>query len=203
MFQDYALFPNLSALAQRGLRDARRPAAERRGAARASCSTASGMAALADARPRDALRAASASGSRSPGRSRASPRALLLDEPLSALDARTRGRRPAGARAPCSRAADVPALLVTHDFEEAALLADRVAIVDGGRVRPVGHGGRARGVARARAFVADLTGAVVLSGTARGPEGGLTEVALDGGGAVASTDRADGPGGRDACTRGR
>jgi len=43
------------------------------------------------------------------------------------------------------------------------------------------------------AFVADFTGAVVLSGTARPGAGGLTLVALDGGGEVTSTDSASGP----------
>jgi molybdate transport system ATP-binding protein len=43
------------------------------------------------------------------------------------------------------------------------------------------------------AFVADFTGAVVLSGTARGGPGGVTVVDLDGGGQVSSTDPGSGP----------
>ena len=61
------------------------------------------------------------------------PGVLLLDEPLSALDARTR----AGAArelAAVLREVDVPALLVTHDFAEAAQLGDRVGVIDAGRV---------------------------------------------------------------------
>ena len=88
-------------------------------------------------------------------------------------------------------AAEVPVLLVTHDFEEAALLADRVAIVDGGRVLQSGTAAELA-AEPASAFVAELTGAVVLSGTAR-RAGGLTEVELDGGGVVTSTDAAEGP----------
>ena len=42
------------------------------------------------------------------------------------------------------------------------------------------------------AFVADFTGAVVLTGTARPGADGLTHVELDGGGAVVSTDAAEG-----------
>jgi molybdate transport system ATP-binding protein len=41
-------------------------------------------------------------------------------------------------------------------------------------------------------FVADFTGAVVLSGTASAGPDGLTEVALDGGGVVLSTDAGSG-----------
>jgi molybdate transport system ATP-binding protein len=85
----------------------------------------------------------------------------------------------------------VPVLLVTHDFEEAAVLADQVAIVESGRVLQSGTASQLA-ASPSSALVAELTGAVVLSGTAR-PEGGLTEVALDGGGSVTSTDQATGP----------
>ena len=130
------------------------------------CSSASASPPLADARPRSlsggerqrvALARALA----------AQPRVLLLDEPLSALDARTRA---AATRelAAVLRDADVPALLVTHDFAEAAVLGDEVAVVDAGRVVQRGTRGRARR-GPSSAFVADLTGAVVLhrSGTCR------------------------------------
>lgn len=119
------------------------------------------------------------------------PRVLLLDEPLSALDARTR----AGATRELSRVlreAGVPTVLVTHDFAEAAVLGDEVAVIDGGRVVQRGTAG---GLAArpASAFVADFTGAVVLTGIAHPAAGGLTVVDLDGGGRISSTDRADGP----------
>src|SRR5215218_2475674 len=59
------------------------------------------------------------------------------------------------------RDAGVPALLVTHDFTEAALLGDHVGVIDGGRV--IQHGTAAQLAAEpASAFVADFTGAVVL-----------------------------------------
>jgi len=115
----------------------------------------------------------------------------LLDEPLSALDSRTRA---AAARelGEVLRDADVPALLVTHDFQEAALLGDRVGVIDAGGV--VQEGSPAELAASPRtAFVADFTGAVVLTGMAHAGPDGLTLVALDGGGSVASTDRAEGP----------
>jgi molybdate transport system ATP-binding protein len=114
------------------------------------------------------------------------PAALLLDEPLAALDPRTR----AGAGrelAALLRDAGVPALLVTHDFTEAALLGDRVGIVDRGRVIQAGTAGELA-AAPASAFVADFTGATVLTGEAAPGADGLTRVELDGGGSVASVE---------------
>lgn len=61
------------------------------------------------------------------------PRLILLDEPLSALDATLRERL-AGDLRSILRAAGTTALLVTHDHEEAFALADRLAVMRGGRV---------------------------------------------------------------------
>jgi molybdate transport system ATP-binding protein len=119
------------------------------------------------------------------------PAVLLLDEPLSALDARSRA---AGGRELGRVLAEtgVPAILVTHDFTEAALLGDRVGVIDGGRIVQQGTAAELA-AAPASAFVADFTGAVVLTGTASASGDGLTVVALDGGGSVVSTDPGDGP----------
>jgi len=119
------------------------------------------------------------------------PSALLLDEPLSALDARTRASATRELASVLSDA-QVPAILVTHDFSEAAALGDRVAVVDSGRVVQQGTPGELAATP-ASAFVADFTGAVVLTGIARPSAHGLTIVDLDGGGQVASTDAAEGP----------
>ena len=86
----------------------------------------------------------------------------------------------------------MPALLVTHDFQEAALLGDRVGVMDGGRVVQVGTAGDLAATPRSP-FVADFTGAVVLTGTAAPGADGLTRVALDGGGEVTSSESAAGP----------
>ena len=61
------------------------------------------------------------------------PRLILLDEPLSALDATLRERLAGDLRA-ILRAAGTTALLVTHDHEEAFALADRLAVMQDGRV---------------------------------------------------------------------
>jgi thiamine transport system ATP-binding protein len=63
----------------------------------------------------------------------ADPHLLLLDEPLSALDAGLRERLAADLRA-ILRAAGTTALMVTHDHEEAFAVADRLAVMRAGRV---------------------------------------------------------------------
>jgi len=67
----------------------------------------------------------------------ASPAALVLDEPFAALDLGTRAAlRPDVARH--VRRAEVPVLLVTHDPEDLRVLADRVAVMEGGRLVQLG-----------------------------------------------------------------
>jgi molybdate transport system ATP-binding protein len=61
------------------------------------------------------------------------PRLLLLDEPLSALDARTRDDLRPGLRRLLA-GFGVPVVLVTHDRIEAISLADTLLVMDGGRV---------------------------------------------------------------------
>ena len=188
VFQHYALFPHLNAwqnvaYALRGL-----PRAERRPRA-VELLERFGLAGRADARPHtlsggERQRVAVA---RALARS---PEVLLLDEPLSALDARTRA---AAARelGEVLRHTEAPTLLVTHDFAEAAQLGDRVGIIDQGRVVQEGTPTELAAAPRS-AFVADFTGAVVLTGLARRGPSGVTYVDLDGGGHVTSTDPAQG-----------
>ncbi|MER5787068.1 ABC transporter ATP-binding protein [Streptomyces sp. NPDC001980] len=61
------------------------------------------------------------------------PELLLLDEPFGALDALTRGRVQQLV-AELWQSHGCAVLLVTHDVEEALLLADRVLVMDGGRI---------------------------------------------------------------------
>ena len=119
------------------------------------------------------------------------PQLLLLDEPLAALDAHTRAAVRSELRE-VLRTSGLPAVLVTHDFEDAAALADLVGVVVEGRLRQLGS--PAELVARpADAFVGSLTGANLLAGQATALEGGLTALRLDGGELVYSTDSMQGP----------
>jgi molybdate transport system ATP-binding protein len=187
VFQGYALFPHLSAwenvaYALRGSRRKRRTHANR-------LLERFGASELADARPRELSGGERQRVALARALARR-PRALLLDEPLSALDTRTRA---AAARELAAAIVDagVPTLLVTHDFTEASLLADEVAIMDAGRV--VQRGPAAELAASpASPFVADFTGAIVLTGDARRTASGLTAIGLDGGGEIRSTDVASG-----------
>ncbi|MBB3223450.1 putative 2-aminoethylphosphonate ABC transporter ATP-binding protein [Pseudoduganella umbonata] len=66
-----------------------------------------------------------------------SPSLLLLDEPLSALDARVRDSLRQQLKA-LQRRLGVTAIMVTHDQEEALALADTIAVMSAGRVEQVG-----------------------------------------------------------------
>lgn len=114
------------------------------------------------------------------------PAVLLLDEPLSALDAHTRGVV-RGELAELLAELSLPTLLVTHDFEDAAALADRVGVIVEGRILQLGAAAELL-AAPADAFVAGFTGANLLHGTARPAADGLTEVVLDSGGSMYSAD---------------
>ena len=65
------------------------------------------------------------------------PRALLLDEPFSALDGPTRAQLRLELRELLTRLR-IPTLFVTHDLAEANILADRIAVVHQGRLLQVG-----------------------------------------------------------------
>jgi iron(III) transport system ATP-binding protein len=65
------------------------------------------------------------------------PRCLLLDEPLSNLDAKLRLEMRAEIRRVCKEYG-LTAVYVTHDQKEALSVADRLAVLDGGRLLQVG-----------------------------------------------------------------
>jgi iron(III) transport system ATP-binding protein len=94
------------------------------------------------------------------------PGLLLLDEPLSALDALERVRLRGEIRALQQRLG-VTTIMVTHDQEEALSMADRVVVMNAGRIEQVGT---PQQIYRepASAFVADFVGKVnVLSAIAQ------------------------------------
>ena len=87
-----------------------------------------------------------------------SPALLLLDEPLSAIDAKVR-QRLRGEIKQLQRDFGVTTLMVTHDQEEALTMADRIAVMNRGQIEQIGAP-REIYDAPASAFVADFVGAM-------------------------------------------
>lgn len=189
VFQHYALFGHMRVWQNVAYPLRGQPRAQRRGRA-GELLDRFGIGELADARPGTLSGGERQRVAVARALARA-PRALLLDEPLSALDARTRARA-AGELSSVLQEIDVPTLLVTHDFAEAARLGDRIAIIEAGQIVQQGTASELA-ADPANSFVADFTGAVVLTGTARPGADGLTVVELDGGGTVSATDPGNGP----------
>jgi molybdate transport system ATP-binding protein len=119
-----------------------------------------------------------------------SPATLLLDEPLSALDAHTRSHV-RGELRELLQELRLPTLIVTHDFEDAAALADRVGVLVEGRLLQIGTSTELV-AAPADQFVASFTGANLLRGSAAAGPDGLTAVALDAGFTAYSVESARG-----------
>ncbi len=84
------------------------------------------------------------------------PRCLLLDEPLSNLDAKLRLEMRGEIRRIC-RDEHLTAVYVTHDQKEALSIADRMAVLEGGRIRQAGTPGELYRRPNSR-FVADFMG---------------------------------------------
>ena len=190
LFQEYALFPHMSAWQNvayplRGLRRGERRARalellERFGMARP------GRRASADAVGRRAAAGGAGPGARAPTRT------------CCCSTSRCRRSTPAPARAPraswrrCCARSRCPRCSSPTTSPRPRSWATGSGVIDAGRVVQEGTPSELAAAPRS-AFVADFTGAVVLTGTARAGADGLTHVDLDGGGAVASTDRAEGP----------
>jgi iron(III) transport system ATP-binding protein len=111
-----------------------------------------------------------------------SPSLLLLDEPLSALDARVRVRLRDEIKT-LQRRLGLTTIMVTHDQEEALAMADRIVVMNRGKVEQIGP--PADIYARpATAFVADFVGAMnMVQAQIVGPgqvRVGAMELACDG-----------------------
>ncbi len=118
------------------------------------------------------------------------PQVLLLDEPLAALDAHTKTTVRAELQELLA-GLEIPVLLVTHDFEDAAALAERVSVIVDGTLLQTGTPEEL--VAQpADAFVASFTGANLLHGIAEGTSDGSTRVRLLDGNTITIADRAIG-----------
>lgn len=117
------------------------------------------------------------------------PEVLLLDEPLSSLDPHTRDTVRAELRTTLHDLA-LPTLVVTHDFVDAAALADRVGVLVDGTLVQVGRPDELI-AAPVSSFVARFAGGNVLHGRAH-REGTLTSVELSEREAIRSTDDGQG-----------
>jgi molybdate transport system ATP-binding protein len=164
VFQDYLLFPHLSALENVafGLRSRGTHKREARQHAREWLARV-GLADHADARPR----ALSGGQAQRVALARAlaiEPRLLLLDEPLAALDATTRLSTRRELRRQLDGYEGVR-LLVTHDPLEAIALADRLVVLEDGRVSQAGSPTEISQRPRSR-YIADLVGVNLLRGRA-------------------------------------
>ncbi|WP_224448256.1 ABC transporter ATP-binding protein [Haloprofundus salilacus] len=138
VFQNYALFPHMSVAENvgYGLRFADR---ERRRGSEARVSELLELVDLAGMENRDPTELSGGQQQRvalaralAPG-----PRLLLLDEPMSALDARLRERLRLQVKQIQSELG-ITTVYVTHDQEEALAVSDRVAVMNAGRVEQVG-----------------------------------------------------------------
>jgi len=106
------------------------------------------------------------------------PKLLLLDEPMSALDARLRERLRVQLREIQSELG-ITTVYVTHDQEEALAISDRVAVMQDGQIEQVG---RPRALYRrpATQFVAEFLGENnLLSGRVTAVDGETTTVAVE------------------------
>ncbi|MFB7775153.1 ABC transporter ATP-binding protein [Streptomyces bauhiniae] len=186
VFQDYLLFPHLTALDNVAFG----PRCHGTGKAEARAQAATwlermGLADHANAKPRrlsggQAQRVALA-------RALATrPRLLLLDEPLAALDARTRLEVRSQLRRHLAEFEAV-AVLVTHDPLDAMVLADRLVVVEHGQIVQEGTPTEIARHPRTD-YIAQLVGLNLYRGEADGHT-----VRLDGGPAVTTTEDLAGP----------
>ena len=122
------------------------------------------------------------------------PRLLLLDEPLSSLDAKLREEMRGELRT-LQRALGITTVFVTHDQEEALTMADEIVVMAGGRVLQVGTPVELYDRPATR-FVAHFIGESNLeAGTVRAPDGpGRWRVDAGGLDVVATAERTWPPG---------
>ncbi|MFG2292295.1 ABC transporter ATP-binding protein [Streptomyces sp. NPDC048603] len=198
VFQSYSLFPHLSALdnVAFGLRMRKVRAAERRARA-AELLDLVGLADKGDRFPHQL----SGGQQQRVALARAlalRPRVLLLDEPLSALDAKVRLTLREEIRR-LQQELGITTLFITHDQEEALSMADRVAVMRAGRLEQIAE--PAELYARpATAFVAEFVGTMSRIPGRLHPDGATVRVLgrqLPVDGAPGEAPASEGPGGAD------
>jgi ABC-type Fe3+/spermidine/putrescine transport system ATPase subunit len=156
VFQNYALFPHMTVARNVafGLRCRRLPDAEVT-ARTAQALEQVGLGALAGRYPRQL------SGGQQQRVALARvlvlrPKLLLFDEPLSNLDAKLRVQMRQEIRS-LQQSVGITALFVTHDQDEASTIADRIAVMNQGRIEQVGTPSEVYNEPATR-FVADFIG---------------------------------------------
>jgi iron(III) transport system ATP-binding protein len=160
VFQSYALFPNLTVAANigYGLVNRRRPGSEIKARVKELLS----LVGLADQETKYPVQLSGGQQQRvALARALAtSPGLLLLDEPLSALDARVRLRLRDQIK-DLQRRLGVTTIMVTHDQEEAMSMADRIVVMNQGVIDQVGT---PSDIYRhpTTAFVADFVGSMTF-----------------------------------------
>jgi molybdate transport system ATP-binding protein len=185
VFQDYLLFPHLSAVENVAFGLRARGASRRDARIRAKdWLDRMGLGEHADARPR-ALSGGQAQRVALARALATRPRLLLLDEPLAALDASARATVRRDLKQQLASFSGVR-IVITHDPLEAVALADRLVIIERGRVVQTGSAAEVTRRPRSR-YVADLVGVNLLRGTAA-----ARHIALPRGGFVQSADDVDG-----------
>ena len=177
VFQSYALFPNLTVADNvgYGLVNRGRPRAERK-------ARVAELLALVGLPEQGAKYPVQLSGGQQQRVALAralatSPSLLLLDEPLSALDAKVRVRLRGEIRALQERLG-VTTIMVTHDQEEALAMADRIVVMNHGVIEQVGP---PEEIYRrpASPFVADFIGAMTFLDGLMGEPGHVRAGGLD------------------------
>ena len=189
VFQDYALFPHMTVLqnVSYGLKLRRLDAAERRRRVERVLE----FLGLDELRARHPFELSGGQQQRvALGRSIVmEPDVLLMDEPLSNLDAKLRIRVRAELKE-IQRALSITTIYVTHDQDEALSLSDRIAVMNDGRLQQYSEPWELYHAPLNR-FVADFVGhANVLHGRVTDAGGGSATVALaaPGGGALRCLD---------------
>jgi len=116
------------------------------------------------------------------------PKVLLLDEPLSALDAKIRVSLRAEIRA-LQRDLGITTIYVTHDQEEALSMSDRIVVMNEGRIEQIGAPFEIYNYPRTR-FVASFVGTLnIVNATVIDPAKG--RISIDGQEIVAARGVAD------------
>jgi ABC-type Fe3+/spermidine/putrescine transport system ATPase subunit len=158
VFQDYAVFPHLSVFdnVAFGLKPRKVPAAQVKSRVTQALEAVR-LGAMAERLP-----AAMSGGQQQRiGLARAmviNPRLLLMDEPLSNLDAKLRIELREEIR-DIQKQVDIATIYVTHDQEEALAISDRICVMNAGRIEQVGTPQEIYGNPQTR-FVAEFVGTI-------------------------------------------